>query len=59
MLVTGVIGLSVPRLADAALLIGCKRPHDAAALQAQVALRTTWVERDMAGLARGNDVKLA
>ena len=53
----GAIGTE--SLADAALLIGRKRPHDAAALQAQIALRATRVERDVAGLARGNDVELA
>ena len=53
----GAIGAE--SLADAALLIGRKRPHDAAALQAQVALRATRVERDVARLARGNDVELA
>ena len=46
-------------LANAALLIGCERPHDAAALQAQIALRSTRVERNVAGLARGNHVELA
>ena len=52
----GAIGTE--SLADAALLIGRKRPHDAAALQAQIALRATRVERDVARLARGNDVEL-
>ena len=46
-------------LADAALLIGCERPHDAAALQAQIALGAARVECNVTGLARGNDVKLA
>ena len=46
-------------LANAALLIGCERPHDAAALQAQIALRSTRIERNMAGLARGDHVELA
>ena len=46
-------------LTDTALLISCERPHDAAAFQAQVALRATRVERDVAGLARGDHVELA
>ena len=46
-------------MTDAALLISCERPHDAAAFQAKVALRATRVERDVAGLARSNHVKLA
>ena len=46
-------------MADAALLIGRKRPHDAAALQAQIALRSTRVECNVTGLARSDHVELA
>ena len=60
MLVTGVIGaVGTEGLANAALFIGRKRPHDAAALQAQIALGAARVECNVTGLARSNHVELA
>ena len=52
MLVTGVMGLSVPKAWR-------MPPHDAAALHAQIALGAARIERDVAGLARGDHVELA